>query len=206
MDNYDALLKWALENRTYPIVDPDFGPVDYHRLQLEYWLWANRSLMRGLVIDVGGEFKRPFIDNLLLVNLQDYLLEYTEMQSDIHASLTHLPFTDNSIGTVICTETLEHVPLLFQAVDEIKRVIRPGGYAFVTTPFFWPTHNGGNFNDYWRLTFQAYEFLFHDFDGVVIGTHMKPTTEEVMLKVAENETFNEDGEHPTGYLYLGRKR
>lgn len=39
----------------------------------------------------------------------------------------HLAFEDESVDTVVCTFSLCNIPDLDQAVDEMRRVLRPGG-------------------------------------------------------------------------------
>ena len=51
-----------------------------------------------------------------------------------------LPFADASFDTVLATEVLEHVTDLGRTVDEICRVLAPGGCVIVTVPYFYPTH------------------------------------------------------------------
>lgn len=71
-------------------------------------------------------------------------------QIDIVASVTDLPFADNSVDLVVTQEVLEHVPLPLKAMEEIRRVLKPGGIAFVQLPFIIGDHPCPN--DYWRFT------------------------------------------------------
>lgn len=52
----------------------------------------------------------------------------------IVADGTTLPFKDNSFDGCICSETIEHVPDPENLIDEIHRVVRPEGKAYVTAP------------------------------------------------------------------------
>jgi SAM-dependent methyltransferase len=47
----------------------------------------------------------------------------------------HIPFSDGHFDAVICTEVLEHVSEFQGLVNEIHRVMRPGGKAIVTVPW-----------------------------------------------------------------------
>jgi SAM-dependent methyltransferase len=51
---------------------------------------------------------------------------------------TRMPFPDGSFDLVIAAEVLEHIPADQGAVDEISRVLRPGGIAAVTVPAWLP--------------------------------------------------------------------
>ena len=44
----------------------------------------------------------------------------------------HLPFADNSMDVVICTHVYEHVPDARRMLEEIYRVLRPGGVCYFT--------------------------------------------------------------------------
>jgi SAM-dependent methyltransferase len=77
---------------------------------------------------------------------------------DIH----HLTFADNSIGTVIALETLEHVADPIRAVQEMYRVLRPGGVLAISSLMFFPIH--AHPWDYWRFTPEAFELLLEPFE------------------------------------------
>lgn len=51
-----------------------------------------------------------------------------------HEDAQQLTFSDDTFAAVIDSETLEHVPDLSQALNEIARVLRPGGLHVFTVP------------------------------------------------------------------------
>ena len=51
---------------------------------------------------------------------------------------TQMPFPDDSFDLVIAAEVLEHIPADQRAINEISRVLRPGGIAAVTVPSWLP--------------------------------------------------------------------
>lgn len=77
-----------------------------------------------------------------------------------------LPFEDGSFDFVMSDQVLEHVegdPLL--AVEETRRVLRPGGLAIHTTVFCYPVH--GSPADFWRFTPDALRLLCRNFSAIV---------------------------------------
>jgi SAM-dependent methyltransferase len=50
------------------------------------------------------------------------------------ASLTSIPLPDESVNLILCTEVLEHIHEHEQALDEITRVVVPGGWLLITVP------------------------------------------------------------------------
>ncbi|MBS1978527.1 MAG: class I SAM-dependent methyltransferase [Bacteroidetes bacterium] len=57
-----------------------------------------------------------------------------KVKMDIH----QMPFGNNSFDVVLCNHVLEHVQDDIQAMREIYRVLRPGGWAILQVPFFHP--------------------------------------------------------------------
>lgn len=52
---------------------------------------------------------------------------------EVVADITRIPYPDNSFDYVICSHVLGHVPDEPRAIDEIYRVLTPGGEALVMT-------------------------------------------------------------------------
>jgi SAM-dependent methyltransferase len=60
---------------------------------------------------------------------------------DFEADVSDLPFDDGSYDIVLSTQVLEHVRDPAEVCREMARVLKPGGYLFLTTPQSSPLHN-----------------------------------------------------------------
>jgi ubiquinone/menaquinone biosynthesis C-methylase UbiE len=52
----------------------------------------------------------------------------------LRADITDLPFDDNRFDAIYCSHVLEHVPDDRKAMSELRRVLRPGGWAVLQVP------------------------------------------------------------------------
>nr|PZN83569.1 MAG: methyltransferase [Pseudomonadota bacterium] len=78
----------------------------------------------------------------------------------------------NRFDFVVCTEVLEHTRQPFSAVDNIWAVLKPGGYAFVSTPYNFRIH--GPLPDCWRFTEHGLRELFKRFEIVELNALETP--------------------------------
>ncbi len=60
--------------------------------------------------------------------------EYAAGAKYLVCDAANLPFDKNSFDKILMTEVIEHIPDPIDAIKEIKRVLKPGGYAVITTP------------------------------------------------------------------------
>lgn len=71
---------------------------------------------------------------------------------------------DAIFDVVLCTEVLEHLPEPQRAIDEMFRVLKPGGTLLLTTRFLFPIHDAPH--DYFRFTKYGLRHLLRRFDIV----------------------------------------
>ncbi len=57
-----------------------------------------------------------------------------KVKMDIH----EMPFGEGKFDVVLCNHVLEHVTDDIKAMSEIRRVLKPGGWAIMQIPFFAP--------------------------------------------------------------------
>jgi predicted SAM-dependent methyltransferase len=53
---------------------------------------------------------------------------------DVQVDITAMPFADESFDAIVCSHVLEHVPADAQAMAELYRVVRAGGWVMVMVP------------------------------------------------------------------------
>lgn len=54
--------------------------------------------------------------------------------ADVKADICNLPFEDNQYDVILCNHVLEHIPDDTKAMQELYRVLKPGGMAIVQIP------------------------------------------------------------------------
>jgi SAM-dependent methyltransferase len=73
-----------------------------------------------------------------------------------------LGIRDAAFDVVLCTEVLEHLPEPQKAIDEMFRVLTPGGRLLLTTRFLFPIHDAPH--DYFRYTKYGLRYLLRRFE------------------------------------------
>lgn len=56
----------------------------------------------------------------------------------LNANGSQLPFADNSIDVIICSEVLEHIHDYLSVLKEIRRILKPNGRLAISIPRRWP--------------------------------------------------------------------
>ncbi len=94
---------------------------------------------------VAADFSNTAVQKGRLFAARTELLSIDWEVMDIQA----IAHDDNSFDTIISCETIEHVPSPRRAVQELSRVLKPGGKLFLTTPNYLGTL--GLYRAYLRL-------------------------------------------------------
>ena len=92
---------------------------------------------------------------------------------DIVSDAAYLPFPDGLFQRVECDAVLEHVAAPDRVMREIERVLQPGGYAHLVTPFCHPFHEYPK--DYRRFTLDGLEQMAGGLRVVAKGWRTGPT-------------------------------
>jgi len=111
--------------------------------------------------------------NLQLADLPNVTFELSGAQQ--------IPLEDESVDVVFMFKSLHHVPvdLMETSIYEIRRVLKPGGLAYISEPVF-----AGDFNEILRL--------FHDEEMVREAAFnvLKKAVDEGSLELVEEIFFN----------------
>lgn len=108
-----------------------------------------------LYLDIGCGLRKVNRDNIL------YLEVYPSLSADlvVEPNCTY-PIKDASLDGVGCFAVLEHTRKPWLVVEEMNRMLKPGGKAFIDWPFLQPVH--GFPSHYYNATREGLKALFED--------------------------------------------
>jgi ubiquinone/menaquinone biosynthesis C-methylase UbiE len=72
-------------------------------------------------------------------------------------NLHDIDLPSESVGTILCFDTLEHVEYPHRALEQIYRILKPDGIAVVSSVMDFPIHDYPY--DYWRFTPEAFKSI-----------------------------------------------
>jgi SAM-dependent methyltransferase len=117
---------------------PNCLSLERHRLMWLYLKEKTPFFSKSLnVLHIAPE--ACFIDRFEKIHGARYITADIEsplakVKMDIH----QIPFEKNMFDAVLCNHVLEHVADDIKAMNEIHRVLKPGGFAILQVPFFNP--------------------------------------------------------------------
>ncbi len=113
---------------------PNCGSLERHRM---VWLYLQRQtnfLSANLsVLDVAPE---EFMQRKLhaLANLDYLSIDLVSPLAMKKMDVTKLELTDESFDVAFCNHVFEHIPNDLQAMREVRRILKSGGWAILQTP------------------------------------------------------------------------
>jgi SAM-dependent methyltransferase len=132
------------------------------RFYLEKWIQrAADSLGPGaMVLDAGsgkGIYSRLF-DHVTYESADFCKVEKAYSEQTYVCDLKDIPVEDARYDLVLCTQVLEHIPEPELVLRELHRVLKPGGFLWLSAPFFYEEHEKPY--DFYRYTQFGLEHLF----------------------------------------------
>jgi predicted SAM-dependent methyltransferase len=86
-----------------------------------------------------------------------------------HDLLDH--FTLESFDCILCLETLEHDDFFWITIENMRKLLKPGGWLVITVPSLnHPRHNHPN--DYWRFLGPAMNSLLAEYEELKVEEHV----------------------------------
>lgn len=117
-------------------LSPSTLSLERHRLM---WLFLKdetdffSSKQQLKVLHIAPE--QCFLDIFRKQKNLDYLTSDLESPiADVKADICDLPFDNNSFDIVFCNHVLEHIPNDTKAMQELHRVMKPGGFGIFQIP------------------------------------------------------------------------
>ena len=146
--------KWDLEATDRYIGGTLFHPGYWSRARRDQAIAGIAHNASGLLLDVGCGTK-PYQKTFAPFVTRHLGLEYSPdsgfrgNKADLFGDAAYLPFGDQTVDTILCSEVLEHVPDPEKVLNEFARVLKPDGVLITTAPFIYPIHDA---HDYFRYS------------------------------------------------------
>ena len=100
------------------------------------------------ILEIGGDKNMKYCD-LFHPSNQYIVSNFDLAKADEFADVTNLHYKTNSFDAIVCISVLQHVYEINKAIDEIIRVLKPGGKCMITNGYMFPICME---YDYYRLT------------------------------------------------------
>jgi SAM-dependent methyltransferase len=134
--SFKMFLPYGYGNQRNNVLSPSTLSLERHRL---LWLYLNNetdfftSKIKKNVLHFAPEqaFYKRFR------NQKNIVYTTTDLFSplaDVKADICNLPFENNQYDVILCNHVLEHIPDDTKAMQELFRVLKPGGMAILQIP------------------------------------------------------------------------
>lgn len=131
---FRSFLPYGYEKPRENVLSPSTLSLERHRL---LWLYLKNETdffkNRYKVLHFAPE--QAFYKRFRQLNNLDYTT--TDLNSplaDVKADICDLPFQDNAFDIILCNHVLEHIPNDTKAMEELHRVLKPGGWGIFQIP------------------------------------------------------------------------
>ena len=136
-NSFRKFLPYGYEKVRENVLSPSTLSLERHRL---FWLYLKNEtgffsshLEKKKLLHFAPE--QAFLKRFKKLKHIDYTT--TDLNSpiaDVKADICNLPFQDNSYDYIFCNHVLEHIPDDGKAMQELYRVLKPGGIAILQVP------------------------------------------------------------------------
>ncbi len=132
--SFSKFLPYGYEQQRENVLSPSTLSLERHRL---LWLYLKqetaffREPLKVLHFAPEQAFYKRFRK---LKNLDYTTTDLNSPLADVKADICNLPFKENTYDFILCNHVLEHIPDDEKAMQEIYRILKPGGTAILQIP------------------------------------------------------------------------
>ncbi len=131
---FRSFLPYGYEKPRANVLSPSTLSLERHRL---LWLYLQKETnfftapLKVLHFAPEQAFYKRFRK---LGNLDYTTTDLLSPLADVKADICNLPFEDNTFDVLLCNHVLEHIPDDTKAMQELYRVLKPGGWGIFQIP------------------------------------------------------------------------
>ncbi|MBD1261808.1 class I SAM-dependent methyltransferase [Maribacter polysiphoniae] len=131
---FRTFLPYGYESPRDNVLSPSTLSLERHRL---LWLFLQKETdfftehLKVLHFAPEQAFYKRFRN---LGNLDYTTTDLNSPLADVEADICNLPFADNTYDVILCNHVLEHIPDDEKAMQELYRVLKPGGWGIFQIP------------------------------------------------------------------------
>jgi len=132
--SFKTFLPYGYGNQRNNVLSPSTLSLERHRL---LWLYLNNETNfftdyhKVLHFAPEQAFYKRFRN---MKNLDYITTDLNSPLADVKADICNLPFKDNEFDVILCNHVLEHIPEDTKAMQELYRVLKPGGFGVFQIP------------------------------------------------------------------------
>lgn len=131
---FKSFLPYGYENPRDNVLSPSTLSLERHRL-LWLFLKSNTNFFTANLKVLHFAPEQAFYKRFRKLENLDYTT--TDLDSplaDVKADICNLPFDDNSYDVILCNHVLEHIHNDQKAMQELYRILKPGGWGVFQIP------------------------------------------------------------------------
>lgn len=132
--SFRSFLDYGYESPRTNVLSPSTLSLERHRL---LWLYLQNETdfftapYKVLHFAPEQAFYKRFRS---MKNLDYVTTDLNSPLADVKADICNLPFQDNEFDVILCNHVLEHIPDDTKAMQELYRVLKPGGFGIFQIP------------------------------------------------------------------------
>jgi SAM-dependent methyltransferase len=133
--SFRKFLPYGYEKIRENVLSPSTFSLERHRL---FWLYLKNetSFFTAKLKVLHFAPEQAFLKRFRKLKNLDYTTtDLSSPLADIKADICNLPFEDNTYDFIICNHVLEHIVDDSMAMEELYRVLKPGGVAILQVPY-----------------------------------------------------------------------